>query len=71
MAAKRGVELSAEMVSQLTILHVCGISPRVYLELLRADGCPLRVIKLGKLRLVRRQHGGRIAIPYLSPSMTV
>jgi len=56
MAAKRGVELSAEMVSQLTILHVCGISPRVYLELLRADGCPLRVIKLGKLRLVRRDE---------------
>jgi len=56
MAAKRSVELSAEMVSQLTILHVCGISPRVYLELLRADGCPLRVIKLGKLRLVRRDE---------------
>jgi hypothetical protein len=44
------------MVSQLTILHVCGISPRVCLELLRADGCPLRLIKLGKLRLVRREE---------------
>ncbi|UQA59941.1 hypothetical protein [Polyangium aurulentum] len=28
----------------------------MYLELLRADGCPLRVIKLGKLRLVRRDE---------------
>jgi hypothetical protein len=56
MASKRGVELTAEMLSQLTILHVCGISPRVYLELLRADGCPVRVIKLGKLRLVRREE---------------
>jgi hypothetical protein len=44
------------MVSQFTILHVCGISPRVYLELLRADGCPLRVIRLGQLRLVRRDE---------------
>jgi hypothetical protein len=44
------------MVSQRTILHVCGISPRGYRDLLRADGCPLREIKLGKLRLVRRDE---------------
>jgi hypothetical protein len=40
MAAKRGVELSAELVPQLTILHGCCISPCVYLELLRATGAP-------------------------------
>ncbi|UQA59958.1 hypothetical protein [Polyangium aurulentum] len=57
MASKRGgAELTAEMLSQLNILNVCGISPRVYLELLRADVCPVRVIKLGKLRLVKREE---------------
>ncbi len=43
-----------ELVSQRTVLHAVGIPPRVFLELVRAPGFPLDVVRVGKLRLVDR-----------------
>jgi len=43
-----------EMLSQKNIEAVTGIPARVYLEEIRSPGFPLKVIKLGKLRLVDR-----------------
>ncbi|MRG95454.1 hypothetical protein [Polyangium spumosum] len=55
-SGRRALEIAPDMLSQLTVLAVCGISPRVYLGLLRTDACSVRVVKLGKLRLVRRDE---------------
>lgn len=58
-AAKEAVraELVADgaLVSQRSSLAVVGIPPRTFLELLRRRDCPLDVVHLGKLRLVRRE----------------
>lgn len=43
---------SPVLVSQRSSLATLGIPPRNFLELVRRDDCPVRVQKLGKLRLV-------------------
>jgi len=43
-----------DMLSQRTVESVCGIGPRQFLETIRTPGFPLRVAKLGALRLVER-----------------
>jgi len=43
-----------ELLSQRNVEAVTGIPARVYLEEIRAQGFPLAVIRLGKLRLVER-----------------
>lgn len=45
-----------EMISQLNVEHVLGLSARIYLELLREASCPIAVTPVGKLRLVDRNH---------------
>ncbi|MGK3967450.1 hypothetical protein WMF38_25160 [Sorangium sp. So ce118] len=44
-----------EMLSQKNVESVTGIPARVFLDTIRAPGFPLRVTKLGKLRLVPRE----------------
>ncbi|WP_437592892.1 hypothetical protein [Sorangium sp. So ce1000] len=44
-----------EMLSQKNVESVTGIPARVFLDTIRAPGFPLRVTKLGKLRLVQRE----------------
>ncbi len=41
-------------LTQRNVEAVTGLSPRVYLEVIRAPMFPLRVAKLGKLRIVNR-----------------
>ncbi|MGK3986502.1 hypothetical protein WME99_25880 [Sorangium sp. So ce136] len=44
-----------EMLSQKNVESVTGIPARVFLDTIRSPGFPLHVMKLGKLRLVRRE----------------
>lgn len=43
-----------DLLSQKNVTAFTGIVPRVYLALIRSQGFPLPVTKLGKLRLVNR-----------------
>lgn len=43
-----------ELVSQANSMEVLGLPKRRFLELVRSPGYPGRVLKLGRLRLVRR-----------------
>ncbi len=45
-----------EMISQINVEQVLGIPPRAYLELLREPGCPVEVVRVGKLRVVDRSQ---------------
>jgi hypothetical protein len=43
-----------DVISQKTILQVTGIPPRAFLQIVRAPGFPVEVMRVGKLRLVER-----------------
>ncbi|MCC6556019.1 MAG: hypothetical protein IT372_23910 [Polyangiaceae bacterium] len=43
-----------DLLSQKNVGAITGIPPRVYLELIRSQGFPIAVTRLGKLRLVNR-----------------
>ncbi|NUQ11363.1 MAG: hypothetical protein HUU26_03405 [Gemmatimonadaceae bacterium] len=43
-----------DLLSQKNVAAITGIPPRVYLELIRSQGFPVAVTRLGKLRLVNR-----------------
>lgn len=45
---------SPELVSQATSAEVLGVPKRRFLEIVRSPSYPGRVLKLGRLRLVRR-----------------
>ncbi|XXY52683.1 hypothetical protein WME91_16265 [Sorangium sp. So ce269] len=44
-----------ELLSQKNVESVTGIPARVFLDTIRSPGFPLQIMKLGKLRLVRRE----------------
>jgi hypothetical protein len=52
LTAVSAADSSVAMVSQVNVEHVFGIRPRVFLELLREDDCPLEVTSVGKGRHV-------------------
>lgn len=43
-----------DLLSQRNVLAMTGIPPKAFLQVIRAPGCTLEVIRLGKLRLVER-----------------
>ncbi len=52
--AVRVIASPPETLTQRNVEAVTGLSPRVYLEVIRTPAFPLRVAKLGKLRIVNR-----------------
>ena len=52
--AVRVIASPPETLTQRNVEAVTGLSPRVYLEVIRTPTFPLRVAKLGKLRIVNR-----------------
>jgi hypothetical protein len=52
--AIRVIAAPPDTLTQRNIEAVTGLPPRVYLEVLRTSTFPLRVAKLGKLRIVNR-----------------